>query len=55
MLTGTFYILLWAIAALAGCLAAFTGFDVTQQLLAFGAFAVVETVVFTVYRRRHPP
>ncbi len=42
MLTGTFYILLMAIAALAGCLAALNGFSGTQQLLVFGAFAMVE-------------
>ena len=54
MLTGTFYILLLAIAALAGCLAALTGLSPAQQLLAFGAFGLIETVAFTVYRRRHP-
>ena len=54
MLTGTFYLLLMAIAALAGCLAALTDFSGTQQLLAFGAFGLIEAVAFTVYRRRHP-
>ncbi len=54
MLTGTFYLLLMAIAALAGCLAALTDFSGTQQLLIFGAFGLLETVGFTVYRRRHP-
>lgn len=54
MLTGTFYILLMAIAALAGCLAALNGFSGTQQLLVFGAFALVEAIAFTVYRHKHP-
>lgn len=54
MLTGTFYVLLMAIAALAGCLAALTGLTGEQQLLIFGAFALVEAIGFTIYRRRHP-
>ncbi len=54
MLTGTFYVLLMAIAALAGCLAALTGFTGEQQLLIFGAFGLVEAIGFTLYRRRHP-
>lgn len=54
MLTGTFYLLLMAIAALAGCLAALTDFSGTQQLLVFGAFGAIEAVAFTVYRRSHP-
>lgn len=54
MLTGTFYLLLMAIAALAGCVAALTDFSTTQQLLVFGAFGLIEAVAFTVYRRRHP-
>ena len=54
MLTGTFYLLLMAIAALAGCVAALTGFSGTQQLLVFCAFGLIEAVAFTVYRRHHP-
>ena len=54
MLTGTFFVLLMAIAALAGCLAALNGFSGTQQLLVFGVFALVEAIAFTIYRRRHP-
>ncbi len=54
MLTGTFYLLLMAIAALAGCVAALTDFSGTQQLLVFGAFGAIEAVAFTVYRRQHP-
>ena len=54
MLTGTFYVLLMAIAALAGCAAALKGFSFEQQLLVFGAFALVEAIGFTLYRRRHP-
>ncbi len=55
MLTGTFYILLMAIAALAACLGALLDQDLTGQLLIFGVFALVETVVFTVYRRKKTP
>ncbi len=54
MLTGTFYLLLMSMAALAGCLAALTGFSGTQQLLVFGAFALVEALAFVAYRRKHP-
>lgn len=54
MLTGTFYLLLMAIAALAGCVAALNDFTITQQLLVFGTFGVIEAVAFTVYRRHHP-
>lgn len=54
MLTGTFYVLLMAIAALAGCVAALKGLSFEQQLLIFGVFSLVEAVGFTLYRRRHP-
>ena len=54
MLTGTFYLLLMSMAALAGCLAALTGFSGTQQLLVFGAFALIEALAFVAYRRKHP-
>ena len=54
MLTGTFYLLLMSMAALAGCLAALAGFSGTQQLLVFGAFALMEALAFVAYRRKHP-
>jgi membrane protein implicated in regulation of membrane protease activity len=52
--TGTFYLLMLALGAVAGALVAHAGFDVSAQIVASAALGAVTTLGWHVKRARHP-
>lgn len=52
--TGTFYLLMLALGAVAGALVAHAGFNASAQIVASAVFGATATLVWHVKRARHP-